>query len=48
MWLVILIIGVLALGILTSFHPRGRRFYRHHYSRAHRYVRERYSRYRRY
>jgi len=47
-WLGILIIGLLCFGLLISFHPRGRRLYRHHYSRARRYANERYSRYRRY
>ena len=46
-WLGWLIIGILAFAVLTSFHPFGRRFYRHHYGRARRYAYNRYSRYRR-
>ncbi len=48
MWLVWLILGVIVVGMLGSFHPR----VRYHYRRAGRYVSYRYanyrSRYRRY
>ncbi len=42
--LIIILVGVV---ILSSFHPRGRRFYSNYYGRARRYAYDRYYRYRR-
>lgn len=46
-WLGLLILGVLGVGAMSSFHPRGRRLYRHHYRRARSYASYHYNRYRR-
>ena len=46
-WLGWVILGALAFGILTSFHPHARRYYRHHYGRARSYASSRYRSYRR-